>query len=143
MCGFAATSKRSTSAGGRVEGVTVNGRRIDARSVVSNSNLKATIFELVGPEHFEPAFLEQAAAVRLNNSSCQVYMALKPGEMIDESCGDLLFSSTAPLFRTDLLLEPRCDQPHVFVLLSAHAAGEQSLPGRVEHQRQLRRLGRR
>ena len=31
-------------------------------------------------------------------------MALKPGRMIDESTGDLLFSSTAPKFQTDLLL---------------------------------------
>jgi phytoene dehydrogenase-like protein len=31
-------------------------------------------------------------------------MALKPDEHIDESTGDLLFSSTAPLFRTELLL---------------------------------------
>ena len=31
-------------------------------------------------------------------------MALKAGEMIDESMGDLLFSSTAPLFRTEMLL---------------------------------------
>jgi hypothetical protein len=42
--------------------------------------------------------------VRLNTSSTQVYMALKPGEQIDESTGDLLFSSTAREFRTDLLL---------------------------------------
>jgi phytoene dehydrogenase-like protein len=90
--------------GGRVEAVTVNGRRIRARSVVSNSNLKATIFELVGAEYFDQQFIDQARAVRLNNSSCQVYIALKPGEMIEESCGDLLFSSTAPLFRTELLL---------------------------------------
>jgi phytoene dehydrogenase-like protein len=89
---------------GRVDGVTVNGRRINARSIVSNSNLKATIFNLVGREQFDRDFLDQAEAVRLNNSSCQVYMALKPGETIDESCGDLLFSSTAPLFRTELLL---------------------------------------
>ena len=89
---------------GRVEAVTVNGRTIKTRSVVSNANLKATIFNLVGEEHFDRSFVDQAKAVRLNNSSCQVYMALKPGETIDESCGDLLFSSTAPLFRTELLL---------------------------------------
>jgi phytoene dehydrogenase-like protein len=90
--------------GGRVEGLTVNGREIRARAVVSNANLKSTIFNLVGPEQFDPKFVEQARAVRLNNSSCQVYMALKPGEALDESCGDLLFSSTAPLFRTEALL---------------------------------------
>src|SRR4029078_8779745 len=31
-------------------------------------------------------------------------MVVKPDEQIDESTGDLLFSSTAPIFRTDLLL---------------------------------------
>ena len=90
--------------GGRVEGVTVNGRFIRARAVVSNANLKSTIFRLTGEEHFDPKFVEDARAVRLNNSSCQVYIALRPGEAIDESCGDLLFSSTAPLFRTEALL---------------------------------------
>jgi phytoene dehydrogenase-like protein len=86
-------------------GVTANGRTIRARAVVSNANLKGTIFHLVGPEHFDADFLEQARAVRLNNSSTQVYMALAPGETLDEAvCGDLLFSSTAPVFRTELLL---------------------------------------
>jgi phytoene dehydrogenase-like protein len=90
---------------GRVRGVSVGGRRIRARAVLSNANLLGTIFRLVGPEHFEPDFVAQARAVRLNNSSTQVYMALKPGETIDEdACGDLLFSSTAPAFRTHLLL---------------------------------------
>jgi phytoene dehydrogenase-like protein len=89
---------------GKVTGVTVNGRRIGARAVISNANLKSTIFNLVGAEAFDKQFVEQAQAVRLNNSSTQVYIALKPGEQIDESCGDLLFSSTAPVFRTDLLL---------------------------------------
>ena len=74
-------------------------------AVVSNANLKATIFQLVGEEAWDRDFVEQARAVRLNNSSTQVYMALRPGEMIDEGvCGDLLFSSTAAEFRTDLLL---------------------------------------
>ncbi len=90
--------------GGRTTGVTVNGRRIGAGAVVSNANLKATIFHLAGAEEFSPGFIDEARAVRLNNSSCQVYMALRPGELIDEDCGDLLFSSTAPLFRTEALL---------------------------------------
>jgi phytoene dehydrogenase-like protein len=88
----------------RVHGVYVSGRFISAQAVVSNSNLKATILKMVGEEHFDRAFVEEAQAVRLNNSSCQVYMALKPGEQLDESCGDLLFSSTAPRFRTEALL---------------------------------------
>ncbi len=89
---------------GRVEGVTVNGRMIKCKSLISNANLKSTIFHLTGEEHFDRKFIEDAKAVRLNNSSCQVYIALRPGETIDESCGDLLFSSTAPRFRTEALL---------------------------------------
>lgn len=89
---------------GKVAGVEVNGRLIEAGIVVSNSNLNSTIFNLVGEESFDAGFIDQAKAVRLNNSSTQVYMALEPEDSIDESTGDLLFSSTAPEFRTDLLL---------------------------------------
>jgi phytoene dehydrogenase-like protein len=88
----------------QVVGVRVGGREIKTSSVVSNANLKTTIFKLVGEENFDGQFVDNARAVRLNNSSTQVYMALKPGEMIDADCGDLLFSSVAPLFRTELLL---------------------------------------
>jgi phytoene dehydrogenase-like protein len=90
---------------GRVAGVCVNGRRIKARAVVSNANLNTTVFGLVGEARFDREFVEQARAVRLNNSSTQVYMAFQPGERIEESTGDLLFSSTATEFRTDLLLD--------------------------------------
>ena len=89
---------------GRVAAVTVNGREIKTRAVVSNANLKATVFRLTGEEHFDRDFIDAARAVRLNNSSTQVYIALKPDEMVDESMGDLFFTSTSPHFRTDLLL---------------------------------------
>jgi phytoene dehydrogenase-like protein len=88
-----------------VRGVIVNGKEIKCRAVVSNSNLRSTIFRMVGEENFDPNFIADAGKVRLNNSSTQVYMALKPGCQIDESTGDLLFCSTANLFRTDLLLD--------------------------------------
>jgi phytoene dehydrogenase-like protein len=89
----------------RVEGVSLGDRFVKTRAVVSNANLLGTILNLVGPEPWNADFLEQARAVRLNNSSTQVYMALKPDMPLDDSqCGDLLFSSTAPTFRTDLLL---------------------------------------
>lgn len=91
-------------AGGRVRSVTANGRTIPVRAVMSNANLKQTIFDLAGEQFFDKQFVEDARAVRLNNSSTQVYMALKPDERIDESTGDLLFSSTAPYFRTEALL---------------------------------------
>ncbi len=92
-------------AGGKIEGATLNGRRVRCRAIVSNANLLGTIFGLVGEEHWDRDFIEQARAVRLNNSSTQVYMALRPDAAIEpEQCGDLLFSSTAPTFRTDMLL---------------------------------------
>ena len=88
----------------RVVSVKVNGRTIRTRSVVSNANLQATIFRLVGEQYFDAQFVDEARQVRVNNSSTQVYMALKPDEHIEESTGDLLFSSTAREFATDLLL---------------------------------------
>jgi len=88
----------------RVVGVRVGGRDIRTNAVISNANLKATVLRLVGESYFDHQFVDDAKAVRLNNSSTQVYIALKSGESIEPSCGDLLFSSVAPLFRTDLLL---------------------------------------
>lgn len=87
-----------------VHSLTVNGREVRTSAVVSNANLKATMFQLVGEEYFDPSFVDQAREVRLNNSSTQVYMALEPGDTVDRSTGDLLFSSTAERFQTDLLL---------------------------------------
>ncbi|PQO25494.1 phytoene dehydrogenase [Blastopirellula marina] len=89
---------------GRVSSIVANGKTIKCKSIVSNSNLKLTIFDLVGEQYFDKKFIEDAKEVRLNNSSTQVYIAMKPDEQIPEETGDLLFSSTAPAFRTDLLL---------------------------------------
>ncbi|MAI78084.1 MAG: phytoene dehydrogenase [Deltaproteobacteria bacterium] len=89
---------------GKVSAVETHGRRIGCRAVVSNANLRTTILKMIGPEKLDRDYVDQTEAVRLNNSSTQVYMALKPGEEIDESSGDLFFTSTAEEFRTDLLL---------------------------------------
>ncbi len=89
---------------GRVRAVQANGKRIPVSCVISNSNVKSTVLDLVGEAHFSSQFVEDARHVRLNNSSTQVYMALKQDERLDESTGDLLFSSTAHEFRTELLL---------------------------------------
>jgi phytoene dehydrogenase-like protein len=100
-----ASHKSDLSPFSRVEGVRVGGRTIRARAVVSNANLKTSVLGLVGAEHFEAGFVEEVRAMRLNHSSTQVFVGLKPGEAIDAGrCGDLLFSSTAPVFRTEQLL---------------------------------------
>ncbi|TWT90614.1 hypothetical protein Mal64_10080 [Pseudobythopirellula maris] len=90
--------------GDKVKGVVVNGRTIKCDAVVSNSNLMSTIFKLVGEEKFDRGFIDDAKNVRVNNSSTQVYIALKPDDPLDESMGDLFFTSTAPTFNTDALL---------------------------------------
>ncbi|PQO37943.1 phytoene desaturase family protein [Blastopirellula marina] len=89
---------------GKVKSIIVNGKTIRCKSIVSNSNLKLTIFNLIGEQYFDKKFIDEAKEVRLNNSSTQVYIAMKPDDQIPEETGDLLFSSTAPTFRTDLLL---------------------------------------
>ena len=83
--------------GGRACGVIANGRRITASAVVSNANLKTTLGKLVGYDKLSDSFAGAARAVRLNNSSCQVYMGLRAGERIDY-IGDLLFTSVDPEF---------------------------------------------
>ena len=86
-----------------VQAVHVNGRRITCGAVLSNANLKSTIFKLVGEENFDESYVEEAKAVRLNNSSCQVYIGLKPGVGF-ENCGDLLFHSEHSGFDVEAML---------------------------------------
>ncbi len=90
--------------GGKIQAVVVNGREIKTDTIVSNANLRSTIFNLIGQAYFDKNFIDDARAVRLNNSSTQVYMALAEGDEIDRDTGDLLFCSTANSFRTELLL---------------------------------------
>jgi all-trans-retinol 13,14-reductase len=91
----------------RVSAVVVNGRRIECGAVFSNANIKATILKLVGEDHFDPQYVEEAKGVRLNNSSCQVYIALKPGVGFSEDCGDLLFHSEHTGFDVDAMLSKK------------------------------------
>ena len=78
-----------------------NGRgchyHIKSKAVVSNGNLLSTIRRLVGDENFSESFIKEAKKVRLNNSSCQVYIGIKKDEKIDY-IGDLLFTSEAEKF---------------------------------------------
>ncbi|HNX04412.1 MAG TPA: FAD-dependent oxidoreductase [Opitutales bacterium] len=70
-------------------------REISCRAIVSNANIKNTVLKLVGEENFSPEFAAEARAVRVNWSSCQVYMGLKRGASIPD-VGDLLFTSASP-----------------------------------------------
>lgn len=90
----------------RATGVVVKGHTIKSLAVVSNSNLKATVHKMVGDENFSSEFVKKADAVRLNTSSCQVYMGIKQGESIP-FVGDLVFTSDDLDFSTDLILSPK------------------------------------
>jgi phytoene dehydrogenase-like protein len=88
--------------GKKVSGVITNGQTIKCKAAVSNGNLLSTIHKLVGDHNFSKTFIEQANKVRLNNSSCQVYMGFRKGEKIDY-VGDLLFTSVADKFDSAML----------------------------------------
>jgi all-trans-retinol 13,14-reductase len=90
----------------QVVGVVANGREIRCRAILSNSNLKGTIFNLAGAENFSPEFVKEASEVRLNTSSSQVYIGLKPGETFDH-VGDLIFTSESPVFSSEELVSLR------------------------------------
>ncbi len=87
----------------RVRGVRVGNRLITASGVVSNSGITNTVNNLAGREVFSPDFLDQFDEVKVNNSSCQVYFGLRPGESFPD-VGDLLFTSTAEEFSSDEML---------------------------------------
>jgi phytoene dehydrogenase-like protein len=91
---------------GRVNGVYLNDQCIKAGAVLSNANLITTINKMAGREHFSPAFLDQVDKVRLNTSSCQVFMGFKAGVELPE-IGELIFTSEDQDFNTDLVLSPK------------------------------------
>ncbi len=91
---------------GRVRGVQVLGRFLEAGAVVSNANLKHTVLSMVGERHFDRDFVAGVQAVRLNNSSCQVYMGLARGQTLAGNT-DLLFTSTREAFDADSLCDFR------------------------------------
>jgi phytoene dehydrogenase-like protein len=89
---------------GEVRGVLVNGKFLGAGTVLSNANVKATIERLVGVEHVSPIYLAAARAVRLANSSCQVFLGLARNARIP-FIGDLVFHSERPTFDSSALCD--------------------------------------
>ena len=67
---------------GKTTGVILNGKMIKSKAVLSNGNIRSTVLNLTGSEYFPDDFIEKTKAVRLNSSSCQVYMGLKEGATI-------------------------------------------------------------
>jgi phytoene dehydrogenase-like protein len=86
----------------KIAGVVADGTMIKGQAVVSNGNLLSTIHKLVGDANFSESFIAEAKKVRLNNSSCQVYIGIRKGERIDY-VGDLIFASEAEKFDSEEL----------------------------------------
>ena len=64
--------------GGRARGVVLekSGERIDAPAVVSNADLKRTVLELVGVEHFRPETIERVRGFRMSLPLFATYLDL-------------------------------------------------------------------
>jgi phytoene dehydrogenase-like protein len=88
---------------GKISAVRSGDRVFKTRSVISNASLPNTIKKMVDPSHFSEGFMEKACRVRVNTSSCQVYIGIREGEEID-NIGDLFFTSTCPKFDSEAIL---------------------------------------
>jgi phytoene dehydrogenase-like protein len=84
--------------------VAAGGRVIRAKAVLSNANIKNTVFRLAGEGNFPADYIAAAKAVRINSSSCQVYLGIRKGESIPH-IGDLVFTSENPHFSSDELTD--------------------------------------
>ncbi len=99
-----------------ITGVVVSGRTRDSeadnrktircQAIVSNANVISTVKHLVGEERFSKEYMDELNAVRVNTSSCQVYMGIKEGESIP-NIGDLVFTSEAEHFSSEELVDFR------------------------------------
>ncbi len=134
--------------------VSESGRTIRAKAVLSNANIKNTIFRLAGEENFSTEFAQLAREVRINSSSCQVYFGIRKGESIPH-IGDLVFTSEAPKFSSDELTSfnttsrtfsvyypdtrPGSDRYTVVVSLNSQYADWQKL-SREEYELEKKRL---
>ena len=87
-----------------VSGVVVNGKKINCGAVLSNANLKNTIEKLLGLSKLPKSFAKEASEVRLNSTSCQVYIGIKKGESIPD-VGDLIFTSESDSFSSEELTD--------------------------------------
>jgi phytoene dehydrogenase-like protein len=86
--------------------VAKGGRVIRARAILSNANIHNTIFRLAGEESFPADYVAAARDVRVNSSSCQVYLGIRKGETIPH-IGDLVFTSANPHFNSAELTDLR------------------------------------
>ncbi|RFC46027.1 MAG: Phytoene dehydrogenase-related protein/Phytoene dehydrogenase-related protein [Verrucomicrobia bacterium] len=134
--------------------VASSGRVIRAKAVLSNASIKNTIFRLAGEASFPADYVADAQAVRINSSSCQVYLGIRKGETLPH-IGDLVFTSGNPKFSSEELTDfhttsrtfsmyypdtrPGSDRYTVVVSLNGRYGDWQKL-GEEEYEREKNRL---
>ena len=116
--------------------VAKGGRVVRAKAVLSNANIKNTVFRLAGAENFPPDYAAAAQAVRINSSSCQVYLGIRKGESIPH-IGDLVFTSASPTFSSEELTDLRTTSRTFSVYYPDTRPGLGPVHGRGLHQRAL------
>ncbi len=84
--------------------VSASGRTIRAKAILSNANIMNTVFRMAGEENLPADYAAAARAVRINTSSCQVYLGIRKGESIPH-IGDLVFTSEAPVYCSQELVD--------------------------------------
>ena len=61
-----------------VTGVTLeNGEVLNGDIVASNANMKTTVFDMVGPRHFEADFVKRVGDIRMRGTAAKLHIALK------------------------------------------------------------------
>lgn len=88
----------------KIVGLETKEDQIQTPVVISNANLYKTIFQLAGEQHFSNEYLKQASSVRMNSSSCQVYMSFKDDFKLPH-IGDLIFTSKEKTYDENKILE--------------------------------------
>ncbi len=88
----------------KITGIITNGEPVYSDTVLTNANIQTSVLKLCDQEHFNSEFLEKTKNIRLNTSSCQVYIALKEDQSIPH-IGELVFTSTKEKFDTESLLD--------------------------------------
>jgi phytoene dehydrogenase-like protein len=88
----------------QVTGFIFKNKKVNSRSIISNGNIISTVLNMVGEEHFSNEFVEKTKNIRLNTSSCQVYMGFKAGTTLPDM-GDLVFTSHYPTYEPERLLD--------------------------------------
>lgn len=87
---------------GCVTGVTVNDKLIKTNCVISNAGIHPTINKLAGRENFPVEYVQLLDDVKVNSSSCQVYIGIEKEEEVPYF-GDLVFTSTYPEYDSKAL----------------------------------------